>query len=361
MLKLNLQFFAADALAGTWVFNDTINESFETYTLEFVCGGTNCTYIAPSENNQISPTITRLYFSSIGNVYTNGWKNEAYKTIEITSKLSEVTNGDALLTWLQANATKTAEAETESSSAVTISYNDSVIASLEAGQTATVPCSGKIMQGDMVIAVPEAEEIVLQEKTVTPTEAVQEVTPDEGNTALSKVTVNAIPDEYIVPSGEMLITENGAYNVVRYASVSVGVEAEDSAIPTEVSTEADMTALLESGEVGGVYKYVGTTGTYENGAYYVLEEDVTLITFVIGNVTYQAEEGMTWAEWVASEYNTGGYVNNADDSYIYSADGRQKVSYSGSSILESNVIVDGTAYVLEEVSSGEIAPGGSGN
>lgn len=45
--------------------------------------------------------------------------------------------------------------------------------------------------------------------------------------------------------------------------------------PISVSTEADMTALLESGNVGSVYKYTGTTGTYENGAYYVLEVEET--------------------------------------------------------------------------------------
>jgi hypothetical protein len=47
----------------------------------------------------------------------------------------------------------------------------------------------------------------------------------------------------------------------------------DSPLPIEVSTEAEMTALLESGEIGGIYKYTGTTGTYENGALYVLEVD----------------------------------------------------------------------------------------
>lgn len=51
----------------------------------------------------------------------------------------------------------------------------------------------------------------------------------------------------------------------------IGIEVTDSPLPTEVSTEAEMTALLTSGEVGGVYKYTGTTGTYENGALYVLE------------------------------------------------------------------------------------------
>ena len=48
----------------------------------------------------------------------------------------------------------------------------------------------------------------------------------------------------------------------------------DSPLPIEVSTEAEMTALLTNGTVGGVYKYTGTTGTYENGALYVLEVDI---------------------------------------------------------------------------------------
>lgn len=45
----------------------------------------------------------------------------------------------------------------------------------------------------------------------------------------------------------------------------------DSALPHAVLTDGEMTALLESGEVGGVYKFVGESTTYENGALYVLE------------------------------------------------------------------------------------------
>lgn len=45
----------------------------------------------------------------------------------------------------------------------------------------------------------------------------------------------------------------------------------DSAVPIEVASEAEMNALLETGEPGGVYKYTGaTTDTYENGELYVL-------------------------------------------------------------------------------------------
>lgn len=47
----------------------------------------------------------------------------------------------------------------------------------------------------------------------------------------------------------------------------------DSPLPIEISTEAEMTALLESAAVGSVYKYVGeTTDTYENGVLYLVEE-----------------------------------------------------------------------------------------
>lgn len=45
-----------------------------------------------------------------------------------------------------------------------------------------------------------------------------------------------------------------------------------SSLPIEISTEAEMTALLETATVGSIYKYIGTTGTYENGALYIVEE-----------------------------------------------------------------------------------------
>lgn len=118
----------------------------------------------------------------------------------------------------------------------------------------------------------------------------------------------------------------------------------DSAIPIEVSTEAEMTALLTSGEVGGVYKYTGTAGTYENGALYVLE--VELITFTIAGTEYQAESGMTWAEWVEREYNTASF--KVSSSYIVSSGGAQVVDSSYNTVLTSYEIISGEAYQLSQ-------------
>lgn len=69
------------------------------------------------------------------------------------------------------------------------------------------------------------------------------------------------------------------------------IEIPDSAIPTEVATEEEMTAILSSGDVGGVYKYVGETGeVYANGEMYVLEAlpDELAGTWVFNALNYNS-------------------------------------------------------------------------
>ena len=53
----------------------------------------------------------------------------------------------------------------------------------------------------------------LQEKETTPTKEIQQIIADQQYDGLSKVIVNAIPDEYIIPSGEINISQNGTYDV----------------------------------------------------------------------------------------------------------------------------------------------------
>lgn len=103
-------------------------------------------------------------------------------------------------------------------------------------------------------ALPDAGsgEPALQEKNVTPTKSAQNVTPDSGYDGLSKVTVNAIPDEYIVPSGTVSITENGTHNVREAESVNVAVAAPDPVLQTKsvTPTQSAQTVTPDSGYDG---------------------------------------------------------------------------------------------------------------
>lgn len=108
-----------DALMGTWIFNDKPNFGYnEYYIFNFICSDISYNLIHSSgdgymmyvyTDNKDNPSDNSAWVRRLG-VYdfddTETWEDEAYKTITITSKLSEVENGDILLAWLQVNATK---------------------------------------------------------------------------------------------------------------------------------------------------------------------------------------------------------------------------------------------------------------
>lgn len=136
----------------------------------------------------------------------------------------------------------------------------------------------------------------LQEKTTTPTSASQSVVSDSGYAGLSKVTVAATPlqaksgtpkstsqtftpdSAYVglssfqieaVPTQDKTIEANGTFLPDEgrfFGTITVNVP---QAIPIEISTASEMTALLVAANVGKVYKFTGTTdGTYTNGDIY---------------------------------------------------------------------------------------------
>lgn len=77
---------------------------------------------------------------------------------------------------------------------------------------------------ETINTLPEKEEITLQDKEVIPTKETQILTPEEGYNGFNEVVVKPIPDEYIVPSGTLDITENGIQDVTNYAEVNINVE-----------------------------------------------------------------------------------------------------------------------------------------
>ena len=55
----------------------------------------------------------------------------------------------------------------------------------------------------------------------------------------------------------------------------------------------------------------------ENEVHYAAAGSVTLITFTINGTSYQAEEGMTWGDWVNSIYNTNNEFELRPDLDVY--------------------------------------------
>lgn len=103
-----------------------------------------------------------------------------------------------------------------------------------------------------------------------PTETPNTITANGTYTATSGkwwtgVSVN-VPNP---SSGTLSITQNGTYDVTSKASADVNVP---QAIPIDIDTDAGMTAVLTSANVGKAYRFTGTTGTYTNGDIYIVEE-----------------------------------------------------------------------------------------
>lgn len=91
------------------MFNERLTTtSLETTYVNFTSNGKTCSSIRREYSTKFTTDEMFYYFdgSDKSVYYANTWSNTAYKTITITSKLSEVTNGDELLAYLQANATK---------------------------------------------------------------------------------------------------------------------------------------------------------------------------------------------------------------------------------------------------------------
>lgn len=124
-----------------------------------------------------------------------------------------------------------------------------------------------------LIIVEEAIEYITpttQEKTITPTKEEQIVLPDGDIFALSKVTVEKIPDEYIVPRGTLDISENGTYDVTEKTSANVNVQPPLQAKATTengtITPDKDYYGL-SSVEVNVPVYTLGTKRITANGVY----------------------------------------------------------------------------------------------
>jgi hypothetical protein len=95
---------------------------------------------------------------------------------------------------------------------------------VEGGTSVRLPTAGKYCDRDIVITATGSGSVadpVIEPLAITENGT---YTAPDGVDGYSPVSVNVpIPDGYIVPSGELEVTENGAHDVTAYASVNVNV------------------------------------------------------------------------------------------------------------------------------------------
>lgn len=103
----------------------------------------------------------------------------------------------------------------------------------------------------------------LQTKIVTPTKSQQTVSPDSGYDGLSGVTVNAIPDNYVIPTGTVNITTNGTHDVSGKASVVVAVPSSQPTLNAPTIAINDKTLTITNPASNG--NFVTKFKVFSNG------------------------------------------------------------------------------------------------
>ena len=137
----------------------------------------------------------------------------------------------------------------------------------------------------------------MQEKEVIPAKEKQEIVPDKNYDGLSKVIVDKIPDEYIIPTGNIEITENGVYNVREKETANVNIP---------------------------VLK-LGTKNITENGVYKASDDEldgysevtVGIKSLFTGSYDRQGLKQIGWTDEEIDYYNQNGVQWNAsEDEYF---------------------------------------------
>ena len=130
------------------------------------------------------------------------------------------------------------------------------------------------------------------------------------------------------------------------------------AIRAKKGTSAPVAVTDFASEVASIETGGGESDLPVYGGEYV-SLGIKLISFTIDGTTYQAVEGMTWADWVAdANYNTGGFnftgdwntlVHKSNDYYVYNitTNAWAGTGSTDSNVTEETAIVPNQIYSLE--------------
>jgi len=259
--------------------------------------------------------------------------------------------------------------------------------------------AGKYCDRDIVVtASGSSEEITLQEKSVTPSASTKTVTPDSGYDGLSKVTVSG--DSNLIASnikkgvtifgvtgtydsasttqtitftvnGKTYTADNGmtwqewagsSYDTIGCFPYEVSsndgyYNAGDIAVATPGADDSCYGAIYFYDDGSDIYQTMSNGIAYE-GEYYIddtyfpARSDPTpsTINFTVvdspAGEENTAEEGMTWREWINSDYENG-YMYRIENGYVLEDGSSIYVCLNdGTYVRSSNTIIANYSYVL---------------
>lgn len=162
----------------------------------------------------------------------------------------------------------------------------------------------------------------------------------EINHGTNETTITIMPNEFHVWDEVSDLTLAFEQEMLGYASeylfqFTSGATPTTLTLPNDIKFTEDL--VIEANKIYqiSILKGFGSMLSWEN------PPAVTLINFQLLNFDLQAEEGMTWAEWINSPYKTKPVAISGN----YVLFGGLKISYNGTPVSPNDTIMSGVRYL----------------
>ena len=140
------------------------------------------------------------------------------------------------------------------------------------------------------------------------------------------------PNECNIQSNGSLICDGDTENILE-----INIKGEK---PTEGEIILSNSKIVDFKNLKYESEYVSKG---ENGEYEISQErKLTIITFTINGIQFNAEEGMTWNSFISSNYNTDNYVNSS----TFSLSEYSVKDSSNNSVFGDMQIINNEQYII---------------